>query len=195
MKKFEASYWDDLYQKNETQWDAKTITTPLQHYIDQLEDKNINILIPGCGNAHEAEYMLQKGFQNITLLDYSWILVEKLKEKYKNHPEINILHEDFFEHQTQYDLILEQTFLSALYPTQREDYANKIKQLLLPNGKLVGVLFGVDFEKDHPPFGGSQAEYRSLFENDFIIHTLELCYNSIKPRASTEIFLNLQNKS
>ncbi|WP_395092100.1 methyltransferase domain-containing protein [Vaginella massiliensis] len=192
MKKFDAIFWDERYRNNLTQWDARTITTPLQHYIDQLEDQHLKILIPGCGNAHEAEYLVSKGFRDITLLDYSLVLVEKLKEKFKNTPEICIVNEDFFDHEARYDLILEQTFFCSLHPTQRNHYVEKIKQLLKPNGKLVGVLFGIDFGKDHPPFGGTIEEYRRYFENDFEIIKLEECHNSIKPRKDTEIFINLQ---
>ena len=60
-------YWSNRYIENTAAWDAGTITTPLKEYIGQLTDKNIAILIPGWGNSHEAEYLLQQGFTNITL--------------------------------------------------------------------------------------------------------------------------------
>jgi hypothetical protein len=56
-----AVYWDQKYQNQETGWDIGTISEPLKCYIDQLEDKNIRILIPGCGNAYEAKYLIEKG--------------------------------------------------------------------------------------------------------------------------------------
>ena len=78
----DSNFWDNRYQVHETQWDVGTISAPLKEYIDQLKNKNIAILIPGCGNAHEAEYLLQQGFTNITLIDISPTLVSAIKEKF-----------------------------------------------------------------------------------------------------------------
>jgi hypothetical protein len=50
--KLDRDYWSKRYQTNETGWDVGTPSTPLKEYIDQLENKNIKILIPGCGNAY-----------------------------------------------------------------------------------------------------------------------------------------------
>jgi hypothetical protein len=98
---------------------------------------------------------------------------------------------DFFEHQGQYDLIFEQTFFCALPPTMRENYVRKMHQLLSVNGKLVGLLFNKTFETG-PPFGGSQSEYNQLFKNNFEFLQMDLCYNSIKPRANSELFIELK---
>ncbi|ADX68429.1 methyltransferase domain-containing protein [Weeksella virosa] len=195
MKAYRAEYWDQRYQNKQAGWDAQEVTTPIKEYIDQLEDKSLEILIPGCGNAHEAEYLLTKGFRNITILDYAPTVVEKLQEKYKDRKEIKITCQDFFQHTNQYDLVLEQTFFCALLPSQREDYAQHMHKIILPNGRLVGVLFNKHFGSNNPPFGGSLDEYKKLFQPYFQIQTMEKCYNSIPPRQDSEIFINLQNKS
>ena len=64
-------YWQNRYVKNETGWDIGYISSPIKEYIDQLTDKSIKILIPGCGNSYEAEYIWNKGFTNLHLLDYA----------------------------------------------------------------------------------------------------------------------------
>lgn len=180
-------YWSDRYISGQTGWDTGGPTTPLKEYIDQLTNKDISILIPGCGNAHEAAYLADKGFTNITLIDISAILVKQLKEKFAG-ANIKIVHGDFFHHTNQYDLILEQTFFCALDPAQRKDYVEKMYTLLKPGGKLAGVLFNKNFEGG-PPFGGNADEYRKLFSPLFYIKTMEACYNSIKPRGGTELFI------
>lgn len=192
---YSSTYWDNRYKNQETAWDLQTISDPLKNYIDQLNDFNSSILIPGCGNAHEAIYLLEKGFTNVTILDYSEIVTNELKKRFEDNQNIKIICNDFFQHHGNYDLIFEQTFLCALQPNQRQDYVKQIKALLKPKGKLVGLLFGKEFGQDFPPFGGTKEEYLNLFEQDFIIHQLELCYNSIKPRQGSEIFVNLQNNS
>jgi hypothetical protein len=42
---------------------------PIKNYIDTLKDKDIAILIPGCGNTYEAAYLLEQGFTNVTVID------------------------------------------------------------------------------------------------------------------------------
>ena len=66
--------------------------------------------------------------------------------------------------------------------------------LLVPGGKLVGVLFDREFEEQGPPFGGSKYQYESLFEKEFDLKTIEPCYNSFIKRAETELFINLIKK-
>jgi hypothetical protein len=51
----------NVIRSNETGWDLGQVSPPLKAYIDQLTDKNLRILIPGCGNSYEAEYLLEKG--------------------------------------------------------------------------------------------------------------------------------------
>lgn len=186
------NFWNDKYTTNQTGWDLKAPSTPLKGYIDQLEDKNIRILIPGCGNAYEAEYLLEQGFTNITLIDISEIVVEKIKEKFKHNPNIKVLHQDFFELDGEFDLILEQTFFCALDPKLRQSYSIKMNELLAENGKLVGVLFNREFGNNTPPFGGDKTEYQTYFNDYFDFKVMENCYNSIPPRAGNELFINLK---
>ena len=106
----DQSYWNDRWQKNETGWDTGQASPAITDYMAQYRDKNAAILIPGCGNAYEAEFLIAEGFTNITLIDIAPKAVEALKEKFANKPQINVLCEDFFNHQGSYDIIIEQTF-------------------------------------------------------------------------------------
>ena len=190
-----GNYWSNRYLTGTAAWDLGQVSPPLKNYIDQLAYKAIRILIPGCGNTYEADYLLKQGFTNITLIDIAPALVALLKEKYKSNPHIKIILGDFFTHQGQYDMILEQTFFCAIDPFLRKDYVAKMPTLLAPNGRLVGVLFNRLFEKQGPPFGGTQNEYELLFAKEFIFKTFEPCYNSFSKRKDTELFINLQKNS
>jgi methyl halide transferase len=182
-------YWNNRYETAETGWDLETISPPLKAYIDQLTDKNLRILIPGCGSGHEAEYLLKQGFQDVTVIDIAPLAVEKMQSYLSEYQNIKIICTDFFMHLGDYDLILEQTFFCALNPDLRTKYVQKMSELLDQNGKLVGLLFGVQFPKN-PPFGGSREEYVELFSDEFKINLLEPCYNSVKPREGNELFFN-----
>lgn len=194
MQPLDEKFWNSQYIANTTGWDLGQVSPPLKAYIDQLINKNLRILIPGCGNTYEAEYLLQQGFANITVIDISPALVAHLREKFKGNHHIQIILGDFFAHKGQYDLVLEQTFFCALPPHFRSDYVIKMKELLVPNGKLVGVLFNREFEQQGPPFGGSKEQYKPLFENDFMLKTFEPSYNSFVKRNNTELFFILLKK-
>ena len=192
----DRDYWDNRYLQKETGWDLGQVSPPIEAYINQLTDKGISILIPGCGNAYEAVNLLKKGFTNITLIDLSPTLVEQLKSTLSQFPtnNIKVICGDFFSLQGEFDLIIEQTFFCALHPSLRKDYCKKMSELLAPKGKLVGLLFNRNFE-NNPPFGGSIEEYEELFSPFFKIRKMEPCYNSIPPRQGSELFIILSKKS
>jgi SAM-dependent methyltransferase len=193
-KPLDQTYWDNQYQANTTGWDLGEVSPPIKSYIDTLENKNIRILIPGCGNTYEAEYLLEQGFTNVSVIDIAPTLVENLKTKFKGNPNINILLGDFFEHQGEYDVIIEQTFFCALPPTMRQKYVWKMHQLLAKEGKITGLLFNRTFESG-PPFGGSQEEYTLLFQQAFDFLKMEVCKNSATPRAGSELFIEFKKNS
>lgn len=193
-KPLDKVYWDSQYQSNTTGWDLGEVSPPLKTYIDTLKDKNIRILIPGCGNTYEAEYLLEQGFTNVTVIDIAPTLIENLKTKFKDNSNINIVLGDFFEHQGEYDVIIEQTFFCALPPTMRQKYVWKMHQLLAEKGKITGLLFNRSFESG-PPFGGNQEEYTLLFQQSFDLLKMEVCQNSATPRAGSELFIELQKNS
>lgn len=192
MQNWDSAYWTSRYHNNEIQWDAGEITTPLKEYFDQLEDKSLSILIPGAGNAYEAEYLFHQGFEDVFVMDVSEVPLQNLKMRLPGFPTSHLLHDDFFEHDGEHELIIEQTFFCALDPSQREGYAKKMLDLLKPGGKLVGVLFEDELNKDHPPFGGTRDDYRPYFQDRFDILHFERCKNSIKPRQDRELFIELQ---
>lgn len=190
----DAKYWEDRYLGNQLGWDIGYPSTPLKEYIDQLENKKLKILIPGAGNAYEAEYLHQQGFNNVWVIDLAPSALQNLKKRVPDFPEDHLIEGNFFDHQESYDLILEQTFFCALHPELREQYAEHMHRALNAGGKLVGVLFDDQLNTEHPPYGGNSDEYRKYFEPHFHIRILERCHNSIKPRQDRELFLVLEKK-
>lgn len=180
-------FWESQYTSGYTGWDLGMVSPPLKAFIDQLEDKSIRILIPGCGNAHEAGYLSELGFTNITIVDIAPTAAERARKMLGE--KVKVIEGNFFDLEGKYDLILEQTFFCALDPVLRKAYVDKMHDLLADGGKISGVMFNKAFDKQGPPFGGTSEEYRELFTDKFIIKTLAPCYNSVQPRAGTEVFI------
>ncbi len=64
-----ANAWDNRYLNNDIGWDLGAVSTPLKVYFEQLENKEIKILIPGGGNSYEAAYLFENGFKNVFVVD------------------------------------------------------------------------------------------------------------------------------
>ncbi len=191
---FNSDYWNQRWQTGQTGWDIGYASPAILDYFKKIDQKNIKILIPGCGNAYEAEALEQQGFRDIHLVDISQTACENLYKRYGQSPNIHIHCGDFFDHTGSYDCIIEQTFFCSLAPTSRGAYVLKSHELLKPAGILVGLLFASEFAQAGPPFGGNKSEYKAIFENYFHIKCMEICEKSIKPRRGNELFIELIKK-
>lgn len=187
-------FWDSRYKSEQTGWDIGYISTPLKEYFDQLTNKDLKILIPGGGNSYEAEYLHNNGFSNVHVVDLSNTALENLQKRIPSFPKDHLIHANFFELKDSFDLIIEQTFFCALNPNLRPKHASKMSDLLVTNGKLVGLLFNIPLFEDRPPFGGNKKEYISYFEPYFKLEIIEPSYNSISERINDELFIKFINK-
>jgi SAM-dependent methyltransferase len=189
----DQTFWNSKYENNLTGWDLGMVSPPIKEYIDQIENKDLRILIPGAGNAYEAKYLVENGFTSVTVIDIAPRLIQKLEEEYKDNSAIQLIHGDFFEHQGEYDLIIEQTFFCAIHPSLRPQYVEKMKSLLSKDGKLCGLLFNREFVGG-PPFQGNKKEYLELMQDELKVETMEACYNSHSARKDTELWIHLQKQ-
>ena len=188
------SFWENRWLTGQTGWDLGEPSPPIGAFFEsqsELRNPNSIILIPGCGNAHEADFLLKKGYSNITLIDISPKAVANQHARFGDR--LTVLEGDFFEMSGLFDLIVEQTFFCAIDPSLRPKYVEKMAGLLRQGGRLVGLMFEAAFEGG-PPFGGHRDEYRRLFEPFFEIKTMETCPNSILPRQGRELWVELVRK-
>ena len=77
----DANYWDNRYQENTSRWDLGKVSPPIKAYVDSLTDKSLKILIPGGGNSWEAEYLHQKGFTHVFVVDLASTPLQNLKKE------------------------------------------------------------------------------------------------------------------
>ncbi len=189
----DRDYWQNRYDIGTDAWDLGAPSRPLVEYIDQLADKDLHILIPGCGRAWEGQYLHEKGFRNVWLMDLTGGPFEEFLQRCPDFPKEHLIIGDFFTHQGQYDRLLEQTFFCAIDPDLRDSYVAQAHALLTPGGHLVGVLFddpAPGKDAGGPPFGGSRAEYIERLSKRFSHVAVEPCHNSIPPRAGREVWID-----
>ena len=125
-------------------------------------------------------------------MDISEIPLQHFQKRIPDFPKEQLLQENFFEHNNQYDLIFEQTFFCSFVPTtkNRSTYAQQMANLLKPGGKLVGLWFNIPLTDDmvKRPFGGSKELYLNYLNPHFSTTTFSSSYNSIPPRKDNELF-------
>lgn len=193
MEHLSADYWETRWQNSETGWDIGYPSPPLKAYFDQIKEKEYKILIPGAGNAYEAQYLFNLGFKNIFVLDISQSAINNFLSRNPTFPKEQALVQDFFKLDVlDFDLIVEQTFFCAINPNLRQAYIDKMYELLKPQGKLIGLLFHFPEKKDGPPYGGELNKYLEEFGKRFKVNKMDFAENSIKPRLGTEIFFEVE---
>lgn len=194
MLNLSENFWTNKYETNKIGWDLGEVSPPLKNYFDQLQNKELKILIPGGGNSYEAEYLFNNGFKNVYVVDIAKQPLKNIKLRVPDFPESQLIHANFFDLEDTFDLIIEQTFFCAINPKLRAKYAAKMSVILKPKGKLVGVLFDAVLNEDHPPFGGNTKEYLDYFQPYFKNIQMEPCYNSFHNRKGMELFVIIKKQ-
>lgn len=187
-------YWNKRYIDGLTQWDLGHPSRPIVEFYKSLSNKDLKILIPGAGNAYEAEFLWNRGFKNLFILDIAYTPLKDFKKRIQGFEDFRLIHSNYFKHTGEYDLIIEQTFFCALNPCLREQYATHTNKLLKPSGMIAGVLFNFPLTEKGPPFGGNAQVYQNLFNSNFHIRKLETCYNSEPKRSGKELFFIFEKK-
>ena len=110
--------------------------------------------VPGCGRGYSVEALSDGGCATVVGLELASTAVAEalsyLESTGKPASGITIAEGDFFAHSPaqKYDLIYDCTFLCAIPPERRTEWALKMKELLVKGGDLVTLIFPV---KDGAP--------------------------------------------
>ena len=189
-------FWDLKYHNNEASWDIGGPTPIIVNWFKTIKTKK-KIIIPGCGNGHDALYLAHKG-HDVYAIDFSTIAINRLRAKAENEKlKINILHKDYFKLSNYYnffDIFIEYTFFCAILPNKRHDYIRESYKLLNSNGVLVGILLPIDklIAEGGPPFGVDIVDTMKLFSKYYHILKCSKSRYSIKPRYEKERFILLK---
>lgn len=192
-KKLNSEYWNNRYIEDKTGWDIGYHNKIHTDYVQEHYNKDTRILEPGAGSAYEVAYLYDKGYINVHALDYAPQVKERFVSAHPLFPANQYLLGDFFKLEQTFDLVLEQTFFCAIDPSLRSAYVEKMHSILNPGGKIYGVLFNFD-KPEGPPYGGTETEYRNLFDSKFEILQMKSAMNSIPQRQGNELIIELLKK-
>ena len=197
MNALDSKYWNSRYLNHTFGWDIGYPSPAIVEYITNLKPKHgLKIAIPGAGLSHEAEFIHRNYPQHaVYVFDVSSVALNSFLNRVPDFPKHRILEADFLNLPGNYhlffDLIIEQTFFCALLPIQRQMYFKSMNRYLKNGAVLAGLWFNDFFNASEPPFGATEAEYKKLSSECFLIKSFKVCQNSVPSRQNREWFFEL----
>ncbi len=171
-------FWTSRYVAGKTPWDFGGVPAALKSFLTRSSAPG-RVLIPGCGSGYEVQAFHEAGY-DVTAIDFSPAAIDQAK-RVLGVLAGKVIFGDFFTYnfeQGRFDLLYERTFLCSMPPSRRPDYANRVADLLLPGGRLVGIfLYGQQPEPPPYPLTDKQAE--QLFQRRFRQVRSELVTDSL----------------
>ncbi|KAI9478403.1 MAG: S-adenosyl-L-methionine-dependent methyltransferase [Benjaminiella poitrasii] len=162
-------YWEERYQKEDltTTFDWFKTYTELKPLISEaIPNKESKILMLGCGNSTLGEDMYNDGYKNIINIDYSKTVIENMKIRCADKPEMKWLEMDIrdlkFDNES-FDAIIDKGTMDALMCDRgdvwdpSEELINDVKgevdevqRVLKVGGTFLYITFGQPhFRKRH----------------------------------------------
>ena len=183
--------WDNRYQTKTDRWDLGCPAPPFIHLLESPHaPKPGRVAVLGCGSGHDAMLFAAAGF-DVVGFDFAPIAIDRAIDAARNRDLKNIqfLQRNIFELEPKFnnsfDYVLEHTCFCAIDPLLRSDYVQTVKQLLKPDGQLIG-LFYTHNRSGGPPFGVKPQEVLAYFKTDFKAIAFEKAEYSIDKRNGEE---------
>jgi SAM-dependent methyltransferase len=171
-------FWTTRYAAGKTPWDFGGVPEALRSFLARSSPPG-RVLIPGCGSGYEVQAFHEGGY-DVTAMDFSPAAVDQAKRVLGVLAE-RVIFGDFFTYdfgQGSFNFIYERTFLCSMPPPRWPDYANRMADLLSPEGRLIGIfLYGQRAES--PPYPLTDEEAEQLFQRRFRMVRSELVTDSL----------------
>ena len=194
--------WEDRWREGKTGWDAGAPCPALVDYLSRHQDNERagkRALVPGCGSGYDAFTLAEAGFQT-TGLDLAPTAASRFRDlrdsKGLDKTQADIHIGDFFacQFEHRFDLIWDYTFLCAIDPRRRTDWAEKMRELIAPEGELLTLIFPVIIEDESatthedqgPPYRLHPVVVADLLEGHFEQISLEEITRSHPGREGME---------
>jgi len=175
----QSDFWTVRYAAGKTPWDLGGVPLALKLFLDRSSVPG-RVLIPGCGSGYEVQAFHAAGYE-VSAIDFSPAAVEQAKRVLGFLAERVVLG-DFFTHdfgQRRFELIYERTFLCSMAPSRWPEYVNRMADLLLPGGRLIGVFLYGQRPSSGPPFPLTEPEAEQLFKKRFELLRSEAMSDSL----------------
>ncbi|GFR60726.1 thiopurine S-methyltransferase [Elysia marginata] len=223
-----VKYWQQRYDGGDTYWLRKEATAMLVKHYNKLnpEGKAQNMLLPLCGKSVDLDWLSSQGVPLVVGVDcllavlrevsvrsgQSWIQTQvsesgsdfQLLER--SDGKMKLYSGDMLRFSTEiagtFDAMWERGSLIILPPTDINKYAELLKSLLNPGGRI--LLESIEFDKDaidpatdympFPPFPYFPKDIRLLFEPECTVEYLDKSACKWKYGKETHLVIYLITK-
>ncbi|KAH7426419.1 hypothetical protein KP509_10G001400 [Ceratopteris richardii] len=147
----EASYWDERYKHEYGSFDWYQKYSGLLSLLQKYVPKDSHILMVGCGNAALSEDMVKDGYQRITNIDISSVVIEAMRKKYKDCTQLSCLTMDVRDMSSfadqEFDFVIDKGVLDSLMcgSNAHQNAAKMLSEVcrvLRPGGGYMLVTYG-----------------------------------------------------
>ncbi|MFM0740680.1 methyltransferase domain-containing protein [Paraburkholderia xenovorans] len=181
------TFWDERFERRFMPWDQAGVPAAFTAFAGR--HSGAAVLIPGCGSAYEALWLVAQG-NPVRAIDFSPAAVAAAREQLGAQHATLVEQADFFAYEPPFEpaWIYERAFLCALPLARREDYARRMAELLSPGALLAGFFF-IGATPKGPPFGIERAELDALLTPYFDLIEDEAVGDSLPVFAGRERWL------
>lgn len=196
-KEVDAAFWNELYRIGDTGWDQGDASPGLVDFLREHKPKPGRVLVPGCGQGHDARALAKGGFEviGVDIVDAAVREASRMAIS-EGLTDIRFELADFFSLPDNlrgpYDVIFEHTFFCAIDPAMRNLYVETASGLLNTGGSLLGVFYNIQPESG-PPFGTTREELIERFSPRFTL-ALEYVPRSLPDRKGKELLILWKRK-
>eukprot|EP01117_Protostelium_nocturnum_P001815 TRINITY_DN1228_c0_g2_i1.p1 TRINITY_DN1228_c0_g2~~TRINITY_DN1228_c0_g2_i1.p1 ORF type:complete len:247 (-),score=82.80 TRINITY_DN1228_c0_g2_i1:545-1285(-) len=174
--------WNNLWANKITPWDKGASSGALVQLLEENPIGEGKVLVPGCGRGYDCVLLATvpqkdstESKRQVIGLDVSEIAVQSARDWVKDNDQIptgvkervSFLLDNFFTFevpQNGFDTIFDYTFLCALQPPLRKEWAARMASLLSDGGQLITLMYPLEEKEGGPPFSLSVELYSELLE-------------------------------
>jgi SAM-dependent methyltransferase len=161
----QPQFWEKRFREGFTPWDAGRVPAMLEQFL-KTQHGGQRVLIPGCGSGYEVGAFVEAGF-DVLAVDFAPAAVKRARRILGALSDRVRLADFFaFDFVAPFDLVYERAFLCSLPRPLRPRYAQRVVELLGPQGTVAGFFFFEDGERG-PPFGLKSGELEALLGERF----------------------------
>ncbi|KAG8854443.1 hypothetical protein FRB96_007505 [Tulasnella sp. 330] len=156
-------YWEERYTRDEGTHDWFKSYDEIKELLhDLIPDRNSRILMLGCGNSTLSENMWQAGYKNIVNIDYSEVVIEKMRVLYPDRAgmewHVMDIRELGFESDT-FDVVIDKGTMDAMMapvedvwnPPQQviDDCTKEVEEVIRVLRPSTGIFLYLTFGQPH----------------------------------------------
>ena len=149
-------YWNDRFT-TEPSYDWLVTYSQIKSFLSKYLSRNSKILVIGCGNSSFSTELYDDGYYNIINIDFSNVVIEKMKELNKHREQMKWIEMNMCELEFQsnsFDLIIDKATMDALLVDEGSVWdpneevilsihkmCSEMSRVLIPNGIFLQISF------------------------------------------------------